>query len=164
MTLKLYYINQNYIDYLRQFDDRVFYNKRTTRPYVGVVFKTNGFNYFAPLASPKLKHQKLKSSAIDIFKIKDGELGILNLNNMIPTPMECLIEVLPLIDDFKYKILLEKQITFLNDHKREVFSKIDSFMLLYKSGKLKSIENRCCDFTVLEKKCLEYKVDVKQGV
>lgn len=164
MTLKLYYIDQDYIDYLRQFDDRVFYNKRTTRPYVGVVFRHNGFNYFAPLASPKLKHQKLKANAIDIFKIKNGELGMLNINNMIPTPKECLAEVLPLIDDAKYKILLEKQITFLNDHKREVFFKIDNFMLLYREGKLKNIENRCCDFKLLEDKCLEYKVDVKQEV
>lgn len=156
MTLKLYYINQDYISYLRKFDSKVFYNKRTTRPYVGVVVIHNGFNYFAPLASPKPKHQKLKANTIDIFKISNGELGILNINNMIPTPKSCLTEVLPLINDEKYKFLLEKQITFLNDNKRDLFLKINNFMCLYHEGKLKKIENRCCNFRLLEEKCLEY--------
>ncbi len=36
-NFKLYYISEQYIDYLRQFDTRVAYNKNKTRPYVGVV-------------------------------------------------------------------------------------------------------------------------------
>lgn len=147
MTLKLYYINQDYIDYLRQFDDRVFYNKRTTRPYVGVVFRHNGFNYFAPLASPKFKHQKLKASAIDIFKIKNGELGMLNINNMIPTPKECLIECLSLVNEVTYKNLLQEQITYLNDYKKSLLGKVKQFRKRYQKGYLNSIIlKRCCNF------------------
>ena len=37
--LKIYYINENYIKYLRKFDKIVPYNKTHTRPYIGVVFK-----------------------------------------------------------------------------------------------------------------------------
>ena len=36
--LKIYYINENYIKYLRKFDKIVPYNKTHTRPYIGVVF------------------------------------------------------------------------------------------------------------------------------
>jgi len=43
-----------------------------------------------------------------IYKIKDGELGVVNINNMIPTPIEELTEVLPTITDKKYKKMLEE--------------------------------------------------------
>ena len=102
-TLKIYYIDNNYINYLRKFDDRVAYNKTKTRPYVGVVYTFNNQTYFAPLSSPKPKHLTMNKDAIDIFKIKDGELGIVNINNMIPTPISCLTEVLPLVKDMQYK-------------------------------------------------------------
>ena len=104
--LKIYYIDNNYIDYLRRFDKKVAYNKSKTRPYVGVVYTFNNQTYFAPLSSPKPKHLTMNGNALDIFKNNDGELGIVNINNLIPTPMSCLTEVLPLIDDKKYKNLV----------------------------------------------------------
>jgi len=67
-----------------------------------VVYTFNGKNYFAPLHSPKEKHKKISHKALDIFKIKDGELGVVNINNMIPTPMEVLTEAIPTIKDIKY--------------------------------------------------------------
>lgn len=72
--LKLYFIDTNYINYLRKYDKRVAYNKVPSRPYVGVVYMYNNFNYFAPLSSPKPKHIQLKDNALDIFKIKNIEL------------------------------------------------------------------------------------------
>lgn len=35
-NLKLYYIDEVYINYLRQFDSNIAYNKVTTRPYIGL--------------------------------------------------------------------------------------------------------------------------------
>ena len=40
------------------------------------------YEYFAPLSSPKPKHQLIKRQ-IDIVKINDGKYGVVNLNNMI---------------------------------------------------------------------------------
>lgn len=162
--LNLYYIDEEYISYLRKFDSRVSYNKRTTRPYLGVVFKHNDFYYFAPLSSPKPKHLGMSNNKIDVFKIDDGKLGVININNMIPTPLECLTKALPQVKDKTYKYLLSSQLDYINKHRKELFNKIDFFVFMYQSGKLKSIENRCCDFKLLEDKCLEYKVDVKQEV
>ena len=102
-NLKICYIDEKYINYLRQYDKNVAYNKNTTRPYIGIVYTYNNYNYFAPLSSPKPKHKKINPKAIDIYKIKDGELGVVNINNMIPTPIEELTEVLPTIKDIKYK-------------------------------------------------------------
>ncbi len=59
----------------------------------GVLFKIGDIEYFAPLSSPKTKHQKMNNS-IDFHKIenefkqngkKEKELiGVINFNNMIP--------------------------------------------------------------------------------
>lgn len=156
-NLKIYYISESYINYLRQFDSNVAYNKNATRPYIGIVYTYNNYNYFAPLASPKPKHININSKAFDIFKIKDGELGVVNINNMIPTPIEELTEVLPTITDKKYKKMLEGQLTFLNNHKAELFKKINIFQNMYRKGHLpKNILDRCCDFVLLEEKFKDY--------
>ena len=116
-NLKIYYISESYINYLRQFDKNVAYNKNTTRPYIGVV----------------------------------------NINNMIPTPIEELTEVLPTITDKKYKKMLEEQLTFLNNHKADLFKKINLFQNMYRKGHLAyNITTRCCQFTLLEEKCKKY--------
>ena len=41
--LKLYFIDNDYIEYLRKFDERVAYNKIPNRPYIGVVYTYNNF-------------------------------------------------------------------------------------------------------------------------
>ena len=138
-TLKIYYIDTNYINFLRKFDNRVAYNKNKARPYVGVVYTFNNQTYFATLSSPKPKHLTMNDRALDIFKIKDGELGIVNINNMIPTPISCLTEVLPLVKDKQYRKLIIEQTTYLNNHKRDLLDK-----------------DRCCNFRLLEEKCKEY--------
>lgn len=155
--LKIYYIDNDYIDYLRKFDKKVPFNKSKTRPYVGVVYTFNNQTYFAPLSSPKPKHLTMNKDAIDIFKIDDGELGIVNINNMIPTPISCLTEVLPLINEKKYKYLIINQTEYLNKYKSELMSKVKKFILQYNKNLLpKRIKDRCCDFNLLEEKCKEY--------
>lgn len=157
-NLKLYYIDDDYIEYLRSFDEKVPYNKSKTRPYVGIVYEYKGVNYFAPLASPKPKHLKISNKAIDVFKIDNGKLGIINLNNMLPTPLECLTEVLPTLNDITYKTLLEKQLTYLNDNKNKLYKKVNFFQVQYKRNKIDDfILQRCCNFELLETKCNKYK-------
>lgn len=156
-NFKLYYIEDKYIDYLRQFDSRVAYNKRKGRPYVGVVYSSENSDYFVPLHSPKEKHKAINDKAVDIIKIKGGDLGVVNINNMIPVPMNVLSEVLPIVKDKKYKTLLENQLTFLNNNKRWVYEKITWFIFLYQKERLNErILKRCCDFKLLEEKCLDY--------
>ena len=156
-NLKIYYISEKYVNYLRKFDKNVAYNKNTTRPYIGVVYTYNNYNYFSPLASPKEKHIRINENAIDVFKIKNGELGIVNINNMIPTPIYELTEVLPLVKDKKYKKMLEEQLTFLNNNKSKLLRKIDIFQNMYRKGNLpKRVLDRSCNFKLLEEKFEEY--------
>ena len=156
-NLKLYFIDTEYINYLRMYDKKVAYNKVPNRPYVGVVYTYNNFNYFAPLSSPKPKHIQLKNTAIDIFKIDNGRLGVININNMIPTPKEVLTEAIPNVKDHKYKSLLIDQIDYINHNKQYLYAKVVQFQTIYRKSHLQeNILSRCCNFTLLEEKCLEF--------
>lgn len=157
-NLKLYYIDDDYIDYLRMFDDKVPYNKNRTRPYIGVVYKFEGVNYFAPLSSPKPKHLKINDKSVDVFKIDNGKLGVVNLNNMLPTPLSCLTDVLPTLkDDDKYKGLLIDQLNRINKDRQILYTKIITFQKRYRAGYINDrIRERCCNFELLEEKCNEY--------
>lgn len=80
--IKLYEISKEYIRYLGQYQQHVFYDGGT-RKYIGILLEIEGFKYFAPLSSFKQKHANMKES-VDFIKIKD--YAVINLNNMIPVP------------------------------------------------------------------------------
>lgn len=76
---------------------------------------------------------------------------------MIPTPIEELTEVFPTVTDIKYKKMLEGQLTFLNNHKADLFKKINHFQNMYRKNHLtKPILNRCCNFILLEEAFKKY--------
>ena len=163
INLKIVRVNSDYCDYLRKFDNKVAYNKneKELRPFIGILFQIDTCKYFAPLSSPKPKHKNMKNT-LDFFKIKDGELGAVNFNNMIPVSKDN-YEVISLNrynlskEESKYQELLKNQIEWLNKNYIQVKK---SSMLLYqkyKNKKLyKNIYDRCCNFPLLEVKCDEY--------
>ena len=156
-------IDSRYCDYLRQFDDRVMYNKneKEMRPFVGILFKVNDYEYFAPLSSPKVKHLQMRNM-IDFYKIDGGKLGVVNLNNMIPVKKDN-YEVIYFDDmefnklDVKYQELLKDQISLLNENYIQVINKAHKLYNLYNEGRLfKNMMDRCCNFKLLEEKCELY--------
>ena len=158
--LMLVRVKSDYCDYLRNFDNRVAYNKneKELRPFVGILFKINDCEYFAPLSSPKLKHLKMKNT-MDFFKIDNGKLGAINFNNMIPVKKENYELVYFTKDKLneterKYQELLKDQLSWLNENYIQVKNKSFKLYSLYNSGKLnKNIMDRCCNFKLLEEKC-----------
>ena len=89
LNLKLVKIDSKYCNYLRQFDNRVMYNMndKELKPFIGILFKVNQFEYFAPFCSPKPKHLKMKNT-IDFYKIDGGILGAVNFDNMYDTSIK----------------------------------------------------------------------------
>ena len=161
--IKFVTINSQYCNFLRTFDSRVPYNAdaKKLRPFIGILFRVHDIDYFAPLSSPKTKHRRMNDT-IDFMKIDHGELGAINFNNMIPvTPanyQEIPLNKVP--DDmkeyFRYE-LLKNQLRWLNKHKEKVYKKSLLLYHLYKEDKLSlRVRNRCCNYLVLEEKCLEY--------
>ena len=99
----------------------------------------------------------MNSNAIDIFKINDGRQGIVNINNMIPTPKECLTEAIANTVNPIYRNLLITQTAFLNSNKKILLNKVKQFQNRYNKNLLpQNILDRCCDYRLLESKCQEY--------
>ena len=159
--LKLYNVDKRYVEYLRQFDNKVSEGKHK-RPYIGVVCVVNGIKYYVPLSSPKPKHRTMRNSK-DFHKIHDGRYGAVNFNNMIPV---CDCDLL-LIDigsetDAAYKNLLWNQYFEIAKMAKDVRRKAINLYALAQidDDKLsvgdKKIKARCCDFRMLEEKLSEY--------
>lgn len=159
---KLVRINENYCDYLRQFDDKVPYNKNSKklRPFVGILFSINECMYFAPLSSPKPKHLKMYDT-IDFLRLDSGRLGAINYNNMIPVKSNNIYEIdlnsKPEKNWEKYNYLLKLQIYWLNRNYDLVITKAKALYFDYTNANLpENILSRCCNFKLLEEKCNLY--------
>ena len=163
VNLRIVKVNSKYCDYLRKFDDKVVYNKneKELRPFIGILFYIDKLEYFAPLSSPKPKHKHMKNS-LDFLKIKSGELGVINFNNMIPVTKNnySLIDLNRItlnISEQKYQKLLKEQLNWLNENYYQVKNKSYKLYYLYNMGKLsKRVRARCCNFKLLEGKSAEY--------
>lgn len=163
INLKIVRVDSNYCDYLRKYDNKVSYNKneKELRPFIGILFQIDTCKYFAPLSSPKAKHKNMKNT-VDFLKIKNGELGAVNFNNMIPVKEDNYI-LIDLnkenfnIEEIKYQKLLREQLNWLNENYNQVKNKSFKLYQLYNNEKLpQNIKSRCCNFKLLEKKCKEY--------
>lgn len=156
-------VDSKYCDYLRKFDSRVVYNKgiKELRPFIGILFIIDKCEYFAPLSSPKEKHKSLKNT-LDLLKIDDGNLGVINLNNMIPVTSKNYEEFdfnkQPANQSERFRIkLLTNQLRWLTSHKQEIRTKSKLLYTLYKNKKLKkNVEDRCCNYMLLEDKCRDF--------
>ena len=157
MRLELYMVDSKYFNYLREFEPRVPYVKKN-RPFIGIILKIHYKNYFAPLGSPKEKHKEMKKQK-DLIKIKNGELGVINFNNMIPIPISrCKKIDIDHIPSPKYKILLKDQMTWCNIHINEIIETAEKlyYLICYSDKPNTMLKNRCCNFRILERKCIEY--------
>ena len=159
--LKFYTVTEEYMIYLKKYDEKVMGNRgvKNKRPYIGVLFEIDRKKYLAPLSSPKPKHLTMKNS-LDFVKINQGKFGVINLNNMFPVIEEVIIEKnINLEEDNKYKELLVNQLDWCNkmENRDNIYRKAEK---LYKEILNKKEQsrfwNRCCDFSLLEEKAIEF--------
>lgn len=62
------------------------------------------------------------------------------------------------VSELKYQKLLREQLDWLNANFHQVKNKSFKLYQLYNTGKLsENIKARCCNFRLLEEKCVEYK-------
>jgi len=159
--IRLYYVKNSYISYLRKFEPKVLFNKAENRPYVGVLFKVNDIDYYLPLASPKPKYATMGNSK-DFHKIAGGKYGAINFNNMIPVPVTELVEIaINNEPDISYRSLLQNQLRVLNSMKDILHKKATDIYALFVSERVptpydENVKRRCCNFPMLEQKMQEY--------
>lgn len=170
--MKLYSVSDRYINYLREYDKKVYDNKEdiriATRKYLGIVLKIDDFNYYIPMSSPKksdYKDNKIRKSIIPIVRIISKEeinnipklKGTLRISNMIPVPESELVIYEPKFEKNKnYKILIEKELEFINKNE----NMIKKFAQIIYNQKINNYNvsyiNNVVNFKLLEQKCLEY--------
>ncbi len=166
--LNFYIVDDNYIEYLSQFDKHIAYNKNEKRPYIGVVIVVEEHYYFAPLFSPKQKHKMYKDN-LTFFKIINtktkNNLGIIRFSDMIPVPMES-VHLLELKNkSYGYKRLLSEQYSYINkpENKEKILKKAEKiYSIVTRNGKSKMTQfykELSCDFKLLEEKSVEYKAN-----
>jgi len=169
MKLNLYSISNEYIEYLRKYDDKVYDNKEDKnsfgRKYLGVVLTINEYNYYIPLSSPKtsdyidLEKKIIRKDAKTIIRIHNGNhlYGTLRISNMIPVPIT---ELEPYIltdeTDPKYKDLVLNELRYINNNS----NKIIKYAKIVYSQKSKKVQvdyiKNTVDFKILEEKLKEW--------
>lgn len=170
--MKLYMVTDEYINYLRKFDNRVYDNKenkrKVMRKYLGIVLKINDLNYYIPMSSPKsndYKSNEIRKSIIPIIRIISYDeidsipilKGTLRISNMIPVPNSELILYEPKNEKNKnYKILVEKELEFIRKNENMI-KKYANILYKQKTNNYNvSYINNVVDFKLLEEKCKNY--------
>ena len=164
--MKFYTIDDDYINYLKNFERRVWNNfdKENKRPYIGIIIMNNKYDYYAPLTSPKPKNEKWRDSLTTIrLDDHNGLYGFICLNNMIPVNNH-LVKLLDFstLKDKRYLDLLNKENNIIRKKKNRIQKNADN---LYKEITkkeiikpfIKKIKPFCFDFKDLEDKLDCYK-------
>lgn len=152
--MKIYYVDESYINSLRRIDGKVLFNK-STRPYLGIVLTVNNLNYFVPLSSPKENKKISNQLVVKMFEVNniENKLGYLLFLNMIPVPNRYLTEVdmeQIKIQDSDYYQLLVKQLIFIRQEEERILSKAQKVYRNAVINQVPFISEICVDFRALE--------------
>lgn len=168
--LNLYYVNPQYIDYLTAAEKavhrqshipHVLYEGRHTKFMCGAVFQIPSvpYLYVAPVSSTKTGG--LGDLPISIKNATNAHSGTLRLRYMFPVSPEVLAQVdIPHVAPPAYGDLLSKQLASLRDMTPQILSTASDMyeLVRWQAGSNRFID-RCCDFPLLERACLQYGVE-----
>lgn len=164
--LLFYTIDKNYIKYLSKFENNVSYNKEDfghSRPYLGIVLKIEGYEYFAPLYSYKDHYKKYKNNPSFFVVYDKGKkpLAIIKFSAMIPVP--CNIKVTSLLDfnkeEKKYQDLISAEYRYINSNKEEIYKRANKMYIAVTKHKRNFLKTIACNFKLLEMQSEKYKSD-----
>lgn len=155
MKFKFYDVDVSYLNYLRQFEPRlpnILYEQHN-KFVCGVVFERNGLPYVVPVSS-NIRQQK---TSVIIKNKKNKPISSLRFSFMFPCPPELLR-----YKDFSeepndgYRRWLQSEIGYCNTHREKIRNKA-AYTYYHRVIDPKPLfESVCCDFNLLEEKCLEY--------
>ena len=137
--LKFYYINQEYINYLRKYDERI---PTKNRPYLGMVMKNKNYIYLAPLYSPREKHKKyyMNNTFFRIYDFYNNYIGLIRFSNMIPVPKNFIQEI-----NFNYSNKLYQEYFYIEKHQSQILKKAK-----YTYNNYNELKDLCVNFKKIE--------------
>lgn len=161
--IKFYNVDENYLQYLRTYDKRV--SLKDIRSFIGIIIKFGNKQYCIPLTSKvKTSTGKKRNSQVTTF-IKDesnDKIACLLHNNMIPVFDDVLYEI-----DFEEK---NNKTYFIQEYfyiKSNLDRIKDKANIVYSKWKFNDnmfYKQLCCDFNLLEGKCLQYQSIQEQQI
>ena len=169
--MKLYEVDESYINYLKLFDNRVLNysgeNYTKTRKYIGVLLKVNNCDYLALLSSPNKKSDytngKIRKSNNFIIRIIDKQrnilLGTIKISNMIPVFDRSVIKYYDIHkeQDEYYKLLIIRELRFIYVNKEKI-NRTASRLYNQKINNMSmDYIKHTVDFELLEEKAKLYK-------
>lgn len=157
--MKFYYVEKNYINYLKQFDNQIPNISYTSNDkfVCGAVLNVNNKHYYAPISHFN-KRQRTNFAIYD----NDCIISTVRLCFMFPVPSN--VDVLaPIVFqnlDSKYSSLIKKEYLYCKQHYSEL---LDKAQKVYNIGTNKNhrFNYTCCDFVKLEEICNKYDPRVK---
>ena len=121
-----FYVKEEYINYLKLYDQNVCDNYHETRPYIGIIIEVNNHKYLAPLTSPSKKYLSYKKYRRIVHPINNAKNGYVRIGNMIPVTVDVIEPVIiSAVEDEFYKNILLEQLLYLR--KDYVIEKISEY-------------------------------------
>ena len=76
----------------------------------------------------------------------------------MPIPRSCIEKITFMrIKDFKYRSMLKSQMKWINQNELRIQNRARNlYYLILNQHATEQLENRCCDFRLLERKCNEF--------
>lgn len=136
-TLKFYYVNTDYADFLRDKrlgDACVPYTDYPKRKkfFIGIIFQIEGINYFAPISS----NTDINPAAFCIMD-KENVISTVRVNFMFPV-IDDVYKLLDIqnIKDIRYKRLIEKEYRYCNKFREQIRGLAREIYLKRTSGQM----------------------------
>jgi protein AbiQ len=152
MKIKFYEVDENYLNYLKHFDRQIpdMNYSRFNKFVCGVVLTIGNLDYFAPISS-----FNKKQSTNFVIKDKGRDISSIRFCFMFPAPDEMIK-----LKDFltvpqHYRDLLNAEVNFCNKNVDEIH-KIAKRVYKIGTNPNHPLSHTCCDFKLLEEKCLEF--------
>ncbi|MEG0408552.1 MAG: type III toxin-antitoxin system ToxN/AbiQ family toxin [Bacilli bacterium] len=157
-NLKFYEVSERYIEYLKQFDNKIPNLKYETREkfVCGILFNINGNEYYAPVSSFN-KPQKTNY----VIKIGEYPVGSIRFSFMFPVPKSEIKIKNFSKENQDYKYLINSEYLYCKEHKGELVNKARN---VYQRtvNDVPTYKQNCCKFKLLEDKCKEWELSHKK--
>jgi len=160
--MEIVIIDSNYTDYLYKTDPRVSKNINMIyqRPYIGVLFRVQDNEYFAPLTTHskgKRLFENPKPENVTFLPIEKCQYGGINFNNMIPVvkgvywQFNIAYHPTDAPNERAKKDVYNRIVRFLRKHEADIITKAKNLYDLKYKGKLyDNYDKITCDFQKLE--------------
>ena len=162
MDLYFYYVDSEYIEYLKQIERRergftcvpnVSYSNRKKFVF-GAVLRIQSHDYFVPVSSYSKKQQ-------DVILMKDKKtskvLGSLRFTYMIPVPRVCCRKMdINSLGDVHSIAHVSKELAFCRRNRDKIFRQAEKTYKRVTEKADEALVRNSCDFQLLENACAEY--------